>query len=111
MIADPYAFWRRAFLDAHDAATTIAMRGFAIQRAVINGDPTGGPEARSMVAEKVFAMQQGCIAAAFATTENLMRPVLSVDDARRAATRVQDAAAAPALRAVRANAKRLTGRR
>jgi hypothetical protein len=113
MSADPFADYsftelQRAMLDAHDAAVTIMMRGFAIQRAFLRGDWTGGPEAQSMVIEKVEAAQQGLRAAAVESLKQAVRSPRSAKGAPKAAARVAKAAAKPARKKAHANARRLT---
>ncbi|NWG91200.1 MAG: hypothetical protein HXY21_01645 [Parvularculaceae bacterium] len=71
---DPFQDWRRAWLEAHDAGVTILMRALSIQRALLRGDLSGGPEAQSMVTEKIIAAQQGMGGAALASLRSLARP-------------------------------------
>ncbi|NJM35581.1 MAG: hypothetical protein HC850_13760 [Rhodomicrobium sp.] len=70
---DPFSDWRRAWLEAHDAGVTILMRALSIQRAFLRGDFTGGPETRSMVAEKLIAAQQGMGEATLASLKSIAR--------------------------------------
>jgi hypothetical protein len=105
---DPYADWRRAFLEAHDAGVTMLMRALSIQRAFLRGDLTGGPEAQSMVTEKIIAAQQGLGEAALASLKSLAEPPETPAAATAVAKKIARAAMKPAKKKVRDNAARLT---
>lgn len=108
MSAQGFDDFRRAMLLAHDAASTIAMRTLAMQRAFLAGDFSGGVEAQRMVTEKILAAQQGFFAAAIASAGELAAPPVTKRQAEASAARIVSAAAKPAAKKVRANAKRLT---
>lgn len=108
MKADATEEWRRAMLDAHDAAVTVMMRGLAIQRAILSGDWTGGAEMQRMVSEKVVAAHQGIAEATRASLREAMTPPATPKAAAKAAKRVVKAAAKPARKKVRTNARWLT---
>jgi hypothetical protein len=95
-----------------DAALTIAARTQGMM------SPVGGPtekarEARLMVQEKVDAAVEGTIAAQAAWGAFLVRAafggVRTANDVSMGLAGVAEAAAKPARRKVRANARRLTG--
>jgi hypothetical protein len=106
--SDPYADWRRAFLEAHDAGVTMLMRALSIQRAFLRGDLTGGPEAQSMVTEKIIAAQQGLGEAALASLKSLAEPPATPAAATAVAKKIVRASMKPAKKKVRDNAARLT---
>jgi hypothetical protein len=87
---------------------TILMRALSIQRAFLRGDYTGGPETRSMVAEKVIAAPQGMSDAALASLRSLARPPLSPAATVEAVKTIARAATKSASKKVRSNAARLT---
>lgn len=96
-----------------DAAVTIAARSPGL--ATSGFDPTGekSKEARLMVQEKIDAAYEGAFAAQMAWGSFLIKAafggVTSPHHFSHALVDVAEAATAPARRAVRANARRLTG--
>lgn len=99
--------WRRAMLDAHDAAVSVMMRGLAIQRAFLSGDWTGGAEMQRMVSEKIVAAHQGLAEATRASLREAATPPTTAKAAGKAAKRLAKAATKPARKKARANARRL----
>ena len=106
-------FARKSAQSGLDAAVTIAARTPGL--ATIGFDPSGNSarEASLMVREKVSAAYEGALAAQMAWGSFLIKAafggVTSPDHVSHALVDVAEAATAPARRAVRANARRLTG--
>jgi hypothetical protein len=98
-----------------DAALTIGARTPILLAQSLHPTAQGARETRRMVAEKVDALAEGATAAQFAWTALLMKAtfggVRSFDDLARGLAGVAEAAARPARRKARANARRLTGAR
>jgi hypothetical protein len=95
-----------------DAAVTIAVRTHKLTTP--DGTSAQAREARRMVEEKVVAACEGAFAAQMAWGAFMVKAafggVRTVEDAALGLASVAEAAVAPGRRAVRANARRLTGR-
>lgn len=93
-----------------DAAVTIAAR----TPGLFQPSRENTREAQRMVQEKVVAAYEGALGAAFAWNSFLIKAAFggatSPDSVSHALVDVAEAAMAPAQRAVKANAKRLTSR-
>lgn len=89
------------------AAFVVFQRTIDIQSAMLKGDPSGGPEARRMVNEKLAAAQEGTIDAWRAACGVAACPPMTLAAAQLAAAKVVNAAMRPAIRRARANARRL----
>lgn len=96
-----------------DSALTIAARTPLLLAQAFNPTTHGAREAQRMVAEKVEAAAEGAIAAQWAWAGLVVRASLgglrSFNDLSLGLARVAEAAARPARRKARANARRLTG--
>ena len=96
-----------------DAAVTIAARAPGLATAGFDPDGEKSREARLMVQEKMVAAYEGVWAAQMAWSSFLIKAafggVHSPNQVTHALVDVAEAATAPARRAVRANARRLTG--
>ena len=103
---NPLSAWLETVTAMSATSTTIAMRVMRINTALLAGDVSGGSEAKSMVCEKITAAQDGYVAA-LAVAPRLWS-ARSGQSFLNAAAAMNMAASAPALKKVRANAKRLT---
>ncbi len=100
-----WRFWFDACLAGQAATTTIAIRSMRLQIAMMTGDCTGGPEGRRMIEEKFKATREG----AFAASRRVVRASFKGPMALAAETpEILMAAARPAMKKSRANARRLT---
>lgn len=79
-----------------------------MQRAFLSGDFSGGVEAQRMVTEKIIAAQQGFFAAAMASAGEMANPPRTEKQVEKSVAKIVKAATKPAVKKVRANAKRLT---
>ena len=96
---------------SHDAAVTISARLPAVAKAARNpGVPSR--DMQEMVSEKIEAGMQGSMAAGMAFghlwTRAMLGGIRTPMDAAKGMFNVADAAMTPALKRVRANAKRLS---
>ncbi len=103
---DPLTAWLETVTAMNAAAATITIRMMRMQAAMLAGDPRGGREAESLVAEKTKAAAQGYMAAwqaaPFIWTAKSPRALFDV------VSSVGMAAAAPGMKKAKANAKRLS---
>ncbi len=105
---NPFSAWLETATAVTAVTTTIAVRSMRIHGAMLAGDASGGPEARSMVSEKITAAHDG-YAAALAAAPRLWS-ARSGYSFWNAAAAMNLAATAPAMNKARANAERLTKR-
>jgi hypothetical protein len=116
MVLTPFGYMA-AFLDAcrmaNEVAFTVAARGAILAEAAIYPPRALDPEIARMVVEKAAATVEGTVAAQRRLGE-LALGALRGDDwmaLMRKAAAVTEAGLRPARRRVRANARRLAGRR
>jgi hypothetical protein len=102
---NPLTAWFETATAMNAAATTIVIRSMRMQAAMLAGDATGGPEAKTMVSEKIEAMNDGYKAALAAAP--LMWAARTPQAYWNGAAGMSMAAAAPGMKKARANAKRL----
>jgi len=102
---------KRDIKTASDAAETILRRMPILWWQAVQPTAEGQREVNRMVAEKQKAFVDGMASAQTQMMQEAMRfwaaPFATPASAKRAATRIAEAAAAPARKTVRANAKRL----
>ncbi len=105
---DPFSAWFQTSLAMNAASVTVAIRLYRMQQAMLSGDPSGGPEARRMVKEKVAAGREGYFRGAKAMTALMLAPPATAAGCWNSLAVAAFASAGPGYAKARANARRLT---